>query len=327
MADDPLATLQSFISDMNQTASSVLQAAENAEKKAKELEDLGRDIADKGEALFKDVETFHETLGQSIEENIGEIGELREALTQMAEQRLQAAAQEVERLGEASQEILIGMRDELQSEWNDMLSKGWEVVATGHQHLVDSVTTLDDMADDAFETLGSGLGDMESLLESSVLTATLGKFEAMSSEVTGAITSTMESAFGDISEAVKGQFTGDLDEAFTQLTSMFTETFTQFGDNVTEVASTLVEKGTEVFTDMAGHAQEHVIETITDGVTEMVEDVLEALASEFVEAIAMMGVGASTTAALGPYVPLLVAAKAVAGTINDLLEAMSFGLA
>ena len=33
------------------------------------------------------------------------------------------------------------MRDELQSEWNDMLSKGWEVVATGHQHLVDSVTT------------------------------------------------------------------------------------------------------------------------------------------------------------------------------------------
>jgi hypothetical protein len=313
MADDPLATLQSFISDMNQTASSVLQAAENAEKK--------------GEALFKDVETFHETLGQSIEENIGEIGELREALTQMAEQRLQAAAQEVERLGEASQEILIGMRDELQSEWNDMLSKGWEVVATGHQHLVDSVTTLDDMADDAFETLGSGLGDMESLLESSVLTATLGKFEAMSSEVTGAITSTMESAFGDISEAVKGQFTGDLDEAFTQLTSMFTETFTQFGDNVTEVASTLVEKGTEVFTDMAGHAQEHVIETITDGVTEMVEDVLEALASEFVEAIAMMGVGASTTAALAPYVPLLVAAKAVAGTINDLLEAMSFGLA
>ena len=223
--------------------------------------------------------------------------------------------------------FLIGMRDELQSEWNDMLSKGWEVVATGHQHLVDSVTTLDDMADDAFETLGSGLGDMESLLESSVLTATLGKFEAMSSEVTGAITSTMESAFGDISEAVKGQFTGDLDEAFTQLTSMFTETFTQFGDNVTEVASTLVEKGTEVFTDMAGHAQEHVIETITDGVTEMVEDVLEALASEFVEAIAMMGVGASTTAALAPYVPLLVAAKAVAGTINDLLEAMSFGLA
>ena len=93
------------------------------------------------------------------------------------------------------------------------------------------------------------------------------------------------------------------------------------------MASTLVEKGTEVFTDMAGHAQEHVIETITDGVTEMVEDVLEALASEFVGAIAMMGVGASTTAALAPYVPLLVAAKAVAGTINDLLEAMSFGLA
>ncbi len=33
------------------------------------------------------------------------------------------------------------------------------------------------------------------------------------------------------------------------------------------------------------------------------------------------------SAALAPYVPLLVAAKAVAGTINDLLEAMSFGLA
>jgi hypothetical protein len=326
MADDPLATLQNFISDMNQTASSVLQAAENAEKKAKELESLGRDIADKGEALFKDVETFSETLGHSIEENVSEIGELRETLTQMADQRLGAAALEVEQLGDASQEILIGMRDELQSDFTDMVSKGWEVVATGHQHLVDSVASLDDLTDDAFETLGGGLGEMESLLDG-VRAATLGKFEAMSGEVTGAVTGTMESAFGDISEAVKGQFTGDLDEAFTQLTSLFTDTFSSFGDNVTEVASTLVEKGTEVFTDMAGHAQEHVIETITDGVTEMLEDVLEGLASEFVESIAMMGVGASTTAALAPYVPLLVAAKAVAGTINDLLEAMSFGLA
>jgi hypothetical protein len=325
MADDPLANLQSFIGSMKDTASNVLQAAETAEKRAKEIESLGQDIAEKGEALFKDVEAFSETLGHSIEENLGEIGELRETLAQMADQRLGAAAQEVERLGDASQEILIGMREELQSEFSDMVSKGWELVATGHQQLVDSVDSLEDLTDDAFETLGGGLGEMESLLES-VRAATLGKFDAMSGEVTGAFTSTIESSFGEISEAVKETFTGNLDDAFEQLTSQFGDLFTSFGDNVAEVASQLVEKGTEVFSDMAGHAQEHAVEAITSGVTEMLEDVLEGLASEFVESIAMMGVGAATTAALAPYVPLLVAAKAVAGTINDLLEAMSFGL-
>ena len=325
MADDPVATIQNFIGTMKDTASNVQRAAETAEKRAKEIEDLGREIADKGEALFKDVAAFADRLDHEVEANLTLVGEWRESLAQMAEQRLGEAAQEVERLGDASQEILIGMSQELQSDFSDMLSKGWEVVATGHQQLVDSVASLDDMTDDAFEVLGGGLGEMESLLDS-VRAATIGKFDDMSGEVTGAITGTLESAFEEISTTIKETFTGDLDGAFEQLASQFTDTFTSFGDNVGEAATHLVEKGTEIFTDMASHAQEHAVEAITSGVTEMLEDVLEGLASEFVESIAMMGVGAATTAALAPYVPLLVAAKAVAGTINDLLEAMSFGL-
>ena len=42
MADDPVATIQNFIGTMKDTASNVQRAAETAEKRAKEIEDLGR---------------------------------------------------------------------------------------------------------------------------------------------------------------------------------------------------------------------------------------------------------------------------------------------
>jgi hypothetical protein len=326
MADDPLATVQAFVSEMNQTAASLQQAVENAEKRASELEELGRDIADKGEALFRDVQSFSDTLESEIEDNLGELGEWRESLSQMAEQRLGAASQTVEKIGDAGQHLFLTLRDELQQDFDSMVAKGWEVVGAGHQHLVDEVASLEDLTDDAFEVLGGGLGEMESLL-ATVRGATLAKFEDMSGEVTGAITSTLESSFAEISTAIKESFTGDLEDAFGQLTSQFGDLFSSFGDTVEETATQLVEKGVEVFEDMASHAREEAIEALGSGVEEMLEDVLEGLAQEFVESIAMMGAGAATTAALAPYVPLLVAAKAVAGTINDLLEAMSFGLA
>ena len=43
---------------------------------------------------------------------------------------------------------------------------------------------------------------------------------------------------------------------------------------------------------------------------------------EIVKSIAMMGFGAATSAALTPYIPVLAACKAVASTINTLLNAI-----
>ena len=49
---------------------------------------------------------------------------------------------------------------------------------------------------------------------------------------------------------------------------------------------------------------------------------MEALMQEIIKSIAMMGIGAATSAALVQVIPILAAVKAVAEVISTLLDAL-----
>jgi hypothetical protein len=83
-----------------------------------------------------------------------------------------------------------------------------------------------------------------------------------------------------------------------------------------------MQMGLDILTNAASNITDTLMENLMEAFEEMIKSFIEALMQEIVKSIAMMGFGAATSAALTPYIPVLAACKAVASTINTLLNAI-----
>jgi gas vesicle protein len=323
---DPVAEVDKYIQTVTMTRDKLQDAGHKLSATHEQLEALESALEDKAGAFVQELEEFStDSLQQGWGAIKDQIDEWTQHLGEVVNQTFTQGLSYLEEQENETSDLLSGMGHDLEQDFQELASQGFDLVEQGHEALEQEVGDLKELAEDAFKGLGDGIDAMESKLDG-LKTATLDHFTDMVSDVTGDITSTMDHAFEQLSTAISDEVTNEVTEGFGDLGSEVTTMFTNFTGSVEDVASDLMEKGVEVFGDMLNHAKDEAMETITTEVGNAVEQFIEALLADFAESIAMMMTGAATTAALAPYVPLLVAAKNICGTINELLQIMNLDL-
>jgi hypothetical protein len=326
MAADPIAEVEKYIETVAMTRDKLQDASHKLAEQHEQLESLESALQDKAGGFIQEVDEFYtDSLQQGWNAIKAEMEEWTSHLTEVANQNFGQDLSYLEEQEQTAGDLLATLENDLNQDFQELSSQGFDLVEQGHADLEQEVGDLKQQAEDAFKTLGEGIDTMEGKLED-LKSATLDHFTDMVSELTGDITSTMETAFDQLSTAISDEATSDVTEGFGDLGTEFTTLFTGFEGTVDEVASHLMDKAEEVFDDMVKHAHDEVIEKIGDEVREAIEQFVEALLAEFVESIGLMTAGAATTTVLAPYVPLLVTAKNICGTINELLKIMNLDL-
>ena len=325
MASDPVEELHNFMQTVAAVGERLQHASDQLEGEERAFDELEDQLEAHGEGFHRDVREFSEHLSNEGEQALGELESLVQSVTDTWTAALAQGLQETEHEEHEVEQFARQVEDQLHGFFDELKEDGFELVRAGHEELVGSVHELESTTLEAFQTLGQGVADLATTA-GTISSETIHQFTSSAQHLTGHLTDTVHSTFGDMKTALEATATSTVQTAFGELENEFSHLFESFGGTVEEVGSHLMETAGQVFQDMVTHTEEHAVESIKKEVEKAVGEVIQGLLEEFTESIAMMGVGAATTTALAPFVPELVIAKNVAKVVNEIIEAMTFGL-
>jgi phage-related protein len=325
MANDPVEELHNYMQTVAAVGDRLQHAGDQLEAEEKAFDELEDQLETHGEGFYKDVREFSEHLGQEGQQAAHEVETLAQYLTGDGLHALEEGVQAVDEEEEAVQQLAQQAEERLHSAHNDLQEHGFEFVRAGHEELTQSVHELESTTQEAFSELLHGIGGLVTTV-GTVHTETIQHFASTTQHVTGHLTDLVSSTFSDMKSAVESTATNAVQTAFGELESEFGHVFQSFGGTAEEIGSHLMETGGQIFQDMVSHTEQHAVDAIKTEVEKAIEEVISGLLEEFAESIAMMGVGAATTTGLAPFVPELVIAKNVAKVVNEIIEALTFGL-
>jgi hypothetical protein len=325
MASDPVEELHNYMQTVTGVNQQLQSSASHLEEEEKAFDELDGQLEVHGEGFCRDVRDIDEHVTQQGEQAVQHLHSLVQHVADTWTQALQHGLQQVEHEEQEVGQFAQQAAEQLHNSFNDLREAGFEVVRAGHEELTGSVHELESSTLQAFQDLHQGVGQMLSIA-GSMSSDTVHQFTSSAQHLTGHITDTVHGAFGDLKTAVEHTASEAVQTAFGVLESEFSHLFETFGGTAEEVGSHLMETGGQILHDMASYTEEHAVEAVKTEVQKAVEETIHGLLEEFAESIAMMGVGAATTTGLSPFVPELVIAKNVAKVVNEIIEAMTFGL-
>jgi hypothetical protein len=325
MASDPVEEIHNYMQTVAAVGERLQQAGDQLEAEERAFDELEDQLEAHGEGFYRDVREFNEHLSNEGGQALGELESLAQSVSDTWTAALAQGLQEVEGEQQEVEQFARQVADQLHASFNDLKEDGFELVRAGHEQLTGSVHELEGTTQEAFHTLGQGVAEMVTTA-GTISSETIHQFTSSAQHLTGHITETVHSTFADMKTALEETAASTVQTAFGELEGEFTHLFDSFGGTVEEVGSHLMETGGQVFQDMVSYTEEHAVEAIKQEVEKAIGEVIQGLLEEFTESISLMGVGAATTTALSPFVPELVIAKNVAKVVNEIIEAMTFGL-
>jgi hypothetical protein len=316
--DEGLDKFEGFLALLGQTRSDFQQQSEAIDR-------LGDALNEKDEAaetqladFTKTVEGFTEGFGASQLETIGSLDKMIETLGDLVEDRLGDAIKTINEIEEEVEKAVDTFSSALQSGFDDLEEEGYGAAGSAVDDLEELVGNLKEEAEEQFGNLEEALEGFRREAEAA-RNATVDVFEDVADEVKDTLTSAVDTGF----ETFTGGLNAGaqlLEGGLGNLNDLFDAGFTGFQNAAEQIGEMVMDTGKQILGDAQQHVQDELLNTMSDAFSNMVEEVVAGLIEEIVESTVMMTAGSAITTAIGSFVPALVAAKAIVGTINDLLE-------
>lgn len=191
----------------------------------------------------------------------------------------------------------------------------------------ETMSQMDNAADLTRQTLGDLESSVTELTDrvSSLGEETLGKAGDLASKITDDVTSRAEGLFGDVTQALGSDFFDQAVAGFEGLTSNVDNLYENFDSFVNGLGENLMNRLEEVFMNTINHAQDEAAGKIEAEIQELVDDAIAYVAEEITSNMTMATAGSSTTAALGPALPVIVALKGLVSAIKHALAILRMG--
>jgi hypothetical protein len=325
MANDPLEELHSYMQTVAAVGERLQHAGDELESEERAFDALEDQLEDHGNGFHRELHDFGEHLAGEGAHAVDAVESLVHSVADTWSAALAHGLSEVEQEQQEVEEFARQVGEQLQTAFNDLHDAGFEVVRAGHEELTGSVHELESSTLDAFQQLGQGVSQLVSTA-GSISSETVHRFTETAQHLSGPASELVHGTFGDLKTALESTAASSVQNAFGELEQQFGQLFEDFGGTVEEVGTHLMETGGQIFQDMVQYTEHHAVDGVRKEVEKAIGEVIQGLLTEFAESIAMMGVGAATTTALSPFVPELVVAKNVAKVVNEIIEAMTFGL-
>lgn len=292
--------------------------------------DAGR-ISDVFDKLEDEAETRIEALSAAF-------GELGEGIASEAE----AAGDDIEQTGQAADGLesanlqkyleeldaiaadVDAKLDELEKslqEATDALEEGFDSFKSGLGEVGSALDQLGKDAESAFGDLASGLERLQGEADEAK-SQTEDQFEALSGEIEGTFTSTLESAFSEMTSQLQAQsetWGSNLDEMGQALDGKMTSFEGLVSGLVGEFLGAAHEIVRGSIEETVENAQDEIEKAVEAAIKEMIADLVQEIA----EMLARATIGSAVTTAIAPYAVPLKAASEVVEKINDLLDALN----
>jgi hypothetical protein len=317
--DDPIANLTAYVNEV-ENAKTELDKAEQAFKHYTETFQKVDDAFEQQVAQFNahiadSTHTF-ETLAHEVITEVEHIGALAQT---HADTNLTHVEHSVEESEKHLTDAAHTTKADVTQAHSDLQQHGFDTVEQAH-HTVDEIhdnahqenETHFGHFDGHVDNLDQQVEAHENHLQSAIQHA--------SEEVTGNVTSIIETAFSTFSSALSDTHTSDLTQGVSEVHDALGHALEKFQEDASGVAQHLMESVEHSIGDIGSHIGETMTQAIQEAVTETIEKVIEDLIKDILESIVMMETGAAITAALSPILPELVIAKSICDIIDKLLH-------
>lgn len=321
--DDGLQNLQNFIGALGETRGEVETAATRLESIRELFESAENSLEEFGNSHAEDAShLLEETLG-SLRAGLAEqLTGFDDWATEWSDTTLAGRLEEIGTAdGEHGAELDEKQAD-LEARFAELTSEAFDTLRASAEQIAGEIEELDGKSQQLFEELGGAVGELRDKLED-LQDQTVSAFEDIFENIQEALTEAITSAFDTFREDVAGRAAEALGTGVEQLSEQMTQIHDHLREEVERIGTLLTDAASDVFSSVMEHITTDAIERIVDAVESLVREFLETLIADLVESLVLMNVGASTTAALSPFLPQLVVAKNVVETINDLLDALN----
>lgn len=150
-------------------------------------------------------------------------------------------------------------------------------------------------------------------------------FESLGEQISEENRSQIEASFDELSHQVSELQMGEMVAHFDDLDLQILNVFETFSSTTDQMGDEMIDLGADLFQQVG----DIVSDEIESGIQELIEDTIETtvndLMEEVMENLVTMQLGVTVTTALAPYIPVIIAAKAVLGIIKKLISLMRFG--
>ncbi len=294
--------MESFCSEMESDNEASMQKSEEIASHLTEfyelvqtcqntLESSELDTAlDAFQTLLDETETEFESLNQSIETLSNEFTtSLEESETQ-----IDTEAKEAENLfGTINQTI-----DSLE-----------ETIETGQQEVQAAFDALEEKIDEL-------VGNVENWQETTTQT-----FNEFISEVGETHSEALDSGFSESIDLISDDCSKELTSKFEETIAQLEETYQAFQTHVTETSEKFKTESLDILSEL-----DREIEQTFESELNTMEDELQSLIGEvrdeIIENLALMTLGATTTAAIAPLIPMIVFALDILKRIQEILDGL-----
>jgi len=325
MASDPAAQIHEWVDMMKSARDQLQESTEKATGINDDFDEAEDEVQDKvGKGFLGDVDEFTDTLEEESKQTNTQVEEFSHAIAGAHLTKILDGIHYFDDQEDVSTQALDNFLDWVEQAFANAVENGLNKVEEGTEAADSLMGDLEEKVDTSFDGFGNTMDEIESDLEE-FKNQTVETFEKAIEHVAETLTSSMKDVFTMISSSVTDTATDQLSNGFDQLTSTFGDMFSNFSGNIEDTAESLMESGAQIFQEMVEHCTDAVKDALVEAIEDAITSVIEQLVQELVEQVVQMGVGATITGAIAPYVPLLVAAKNVCGVINDLLEVMNLG--
>jgi ABC-type transporter Mla subunit MlaD len=319
--DEGLDKFEAFIDLLGKTRNDFQQNSQRIDSLEDELNKKEDEAEKQIGAFSKSVDDFTDGFATAHQETIGALETMIAALGDLADDRLGEAIKTVEEVESEVEKAVDAFSSTLQGGFDDLSADGFEAASSSVDTLEALVGELKQGAEDAFGELEDSLEEMRREAETARNT-TVDSFNDVADEVKDALTEAVDSGF----EAFTGGLNAGaqlLEGGLGNLGELLETSFTSFEGAAEQIGESLMDAGRQILEDAQHHVQDELMNTMQDAFANMVEEVVAGLVQEIAESIVMMTAGSAITTAIGAYVPALVAAKKIVGTINDLLDMLN----
>jgi hypothetical protein len=316
--DQGLDRFEGFLALLGQTRSDFQQQSERIDRLGDQLNEKDEAAETQLSAFSKSVDDFTGGFAASHLATIGALDKMIEALGDLADDRLGDAIKTVDGIEDEVEKAVDVFSNALQAGFDDLSEEGYGAAGSTVDDLEELVGNLKDEAEEQFGNLETALEGFRRDAEAA-RNATVDVFADVADEVKDTLTSAVDTGF----ETFTGGLTAGaqlLEGGLGNLGDLFDAGFSGFQNAAEQIGEMVMDTGKTILTDAQQHVQDELLNTMNDAFSNMVEEVVAGLIQEIVESTVMMTAGSAITTAIGSFVPALVAAKAIVGTINDLLE-------
>jgi ABC-type transporter Mla subunit MlaD len=320
MAGSQLGNLESFISTVTETIASYQQANAKLEKLTNGFDKAEDELEDKIDGLKDAVSSWTEEFVKEHQENLTRLDTLIEAVENIIDEHLETCISTIEEIEKTVSDEANDHSQGIASQFENLASEGYQIVKDGVKETEDTIKDLGEQAKDVFSDLEDQVETLTDLA-SKAKDATEDVFGEVADNITDTLTEAvnggMDAFSTGLSEGGEALSSG-LDTVMNALTAGF-DVFSGESGNIGDM---LMQMGADILSEAASNITDSLMTAAEDAFEEMIKDFMEALMQEIIKSIAMMGIGAATSAALCQVIPILAIVKGVAETIAMLLKAL-----